>query len=248
MEQIFGYCRISKRSQNIERQVRSILASYPSAKIYQEAYTGRKIAGRKEFDRLLKIARPGDTIVFDSVSRMSRNADEGTATYFELLEKGINLVFLNERHIDTATYTEKLEHQIEAIKTGDDSTDKLMQGIVEALHEYMASLARQQIRLAFEQSQKEVDDLSQRTKGGQETARRHGKHIGIAKGSKLIRKKSLQVKHLIRKHSRDFDGNLKDTECIALINGLPDCSVSRNTFYKYKRELSEAGIGRDLTK
>lgn len=243
MNQVFGYCRVSTSRQSIERQIRNILAEYPSARIYQEAYTGRKIAGRKEFDKLIKAVRPGDTIVFDSVSRMSRNADEGTATYFELFSKGINLVFLKEHHIDTATYTEKLESQIEAIKTGDDTTDKLINAIIEALREYMASLARQQIRLAFEQSQKEVDDLSQRTKEGIETARRAGKQIGQRRESKLVRKKSSRVKELIRKHSQDFSGTLKDTECMALINGLNDCSVSRNTFYKYKRELSEAVTG-----
>lgn len=239
MKRVYGYCRISRKQQSIERQIRNILAEYPGAKIYQEAYTGTKLTGRKEFDRLLKTVRPGDTIVFDSVSRMSRNADEGTATYFELLDQGIELVFLKEHHIDTATYTEKLNSQIAAIRTGDDTTDKLINAIVEALQEYMASLARQQIRLAFEQAQKEVDDLHQRTAEGIETARRAGKQIGQTPGKKLTTKKSIKVKELIRKHSADFSGSLSDPDCMALINGLPDCNVARNTYYKYKKELRQ---------
>ena len=74
---IYGYCRISTAKQNIERQIRNILSVYPDAVIYQEAYTGTKLYERKEFDKLLKRVKSGDTIVFDSVSRMSRSADDG---------------------------------------------------------------------------------------------------------------------------------------------------------------------------
>ncbi len=49
---------------------------------------------RPEWMKLLKRIEPGDVIVFDSVSRMSRNADEGIETYFELYEKGVQLIFL----------------------------------------------------------------------------------------------------------------------------------------------------------
>ena len=40
--------------------------------------------------------KTADTIVFDSVSRMSRNAQEGFKNYKMLYERGIHLVFLNE--------------------------------------------------------------------------------------------------------------------------------------------------------
>lgn len=78
---LYGYCRISTRKQNIERQVRNILAVFPDAIIIQEIYTGTKFQGRKELEKLLKIVQTGDTIIFDSVSRMSRNADEGFQLY-----------------------------------------------------------------------------------------------------------------------------------------------------------------------
>ena len=73
---LYGYCRISTRKQNMERQVRNILAVFPDAIIIREIYTGTKFQGRKELEKLLKIVQTGDTIIFDSVSRMSRNADE----------------------------------------------------------------------------------------------------------------------------------------------------------------------------
>lgn len=74
MNRYFGYCRISTPKQSIDRQVRNILAAYPQAEIIKEVYTGRKFQGRKEFDRLMRKITPGDTIIFDSVSRMSRDA------------------------------------------------------------------------------------------------------------------------------------------------------------------------------
>ena len=79
--QIYGYCRISTPQQNIERQVRNILVTYPTAHIIREVYTGTTYQGRRELDKLLHTVQAGDTIVFDSVSRMSRNADEGCQLY-----------------------------------------------------------------------------------------------------------------------------------------------------------------------
>ena len=76
MSKIYAYCRISKASQNIQRQIDNILKAYPNAKIYQEVFTGTT-TDRKEWNKLKKVLKTGDTVVFDSVSRMSRNADEG---------------------------------------------------------------------------------------------------------------------------------------------------------------------------
>lgn len=118
---IYGYCRISTSKQNIERQVRNILAEYPDAVIVKEIYTGTKKTGRKELECIISKVQEGDTIVFDSVSRMSRNANEGVALYIELYNKGVNLVFLKEPYINTDTY--KLVTQ-EAVQTvGNDIAD-----------------------------------------------------------------------------------------------------------------------------
>lgn len=238
MEMIFGYVRISTDKQNIERQVRNITAEYPQAKIIREVYTG-KTNNRPEFNKLLKRLQSGDTIVFDSVSRMSRNAEEGIALYEELYSKGINLIFLKEPLINTETYKKTLqEKQISLnLSCGDEATDKLMNTIIEALNDYVMTLARKQIQLAFIQSQKEVDDLRKRTSEGIETAKRNGKQIGQREGAKLNVKKEAPIKELMLKYSKSFNGNLKDNEVIALINASKDLSVSRPTYYKYKADL-----------
>ena len=61
----YGYARISKKKQNIERQIRNIKAEYPAAIIVQEAYTGTKI-NRKEWNKLYKTVKAGDRIIFDN--------------------------------------------------------------------------------------------------------------------------------------------------------------------------------------
>ena len=236
---VYGYCRISRKSQNIERQVRNITAEYPEAHIVKEAFTGTKIQGRKELDKLLRVLKSGDTVIFDSASRMSRNADEAIELYQELFAKNINLVFLKERHIDTEVYRRALNNQIQInLSTGKDATDNFIQGIIEALNRYTIDLAKEQIKLVFAQAQKEVDDLHQRTSEGIMTARLNGKQIGAVKGVKLTTKKSLAAKEIIKKYSKDFDGSLEDSDVMKLAD------ISRNSYYKYKRELREeiAGI------
>ena len=84
---IYGYCRISRKTQNIERQVRNISAAYPTAKIIKETYTGTKLLGRKELDKLLKVLKENDTLIFDSASRMSRSEEEGCELYETLFKK-----------------------------------------------------------------------------------------------------------------------------------------------------------------
>ena len=84
---------MSTHTQRIERQESNILEKYPQAVIFKEAFSGTKLQGRKELDKILRRVNPGDTIVFDEVSRMSRNAEEGFALYQELFYKNINLFF-----------------------------------------------------------------------------------------------------------------------------------------------------------
>ena len=220
---IYGYARISRPQQSIERQIRNITVEYPSAIIFQEAFTGTKM-NRPVWNKLYGKVRAGDTIVFDSVSRMARNAAEGVQIYFELYEKGTQLVFLKEKYINTEIYAENLKDKIELQGTDEDE-------IFKGLNNYFRKLAEKQIRIAFEQAEKEVQDLHQRTKEGIETARLNGKQIGQKPGRILNIKKKEPAKDIIRKHSKTFGGSLSDKECMDL------AKLSRNTFYKYKKEI-----------
>lgn len=227
----YGYARISTKQQSIDRQTRNIKAAYPDAHVEEEAYTGTKI-DRPVFDKLLKQidkdlekGKPV-TLVFDSVSRMSRNAEDGYKLYQKLYGKGVNLVFLKEPHINTATYDKAKQNSIPTTGTKFDK-------VIEAINDYIADLAKEQIELAFAQEQKEVDDLHERTREGIQTARLNGKQIGGKTGAKLNIKKAAPAKAIIKQHSKDFGGTLNDAECMKL------AGLARNTYYKYKRELRE---------
>lgn len=226
MPKIYGYCRISRKEQNIDRQIRNIKAAHPRAVIVAEAYTGTRVEGRVKFEKLLKAVKPGDSVVFDSVSRMSRNAAEGFALYEDLFSRGVELVFLKEPQINTATYKK-------ALAEGVPRTGTTVDFIIDGINKYLLALAKEQIALAFEQAQKEVDDLHQRTREGIETARISGKQIGQKPGARLKVKKAEAAKEIISKHSKDFEGTLSDAEVLKL------AGISRNTFYHYKRELRE---------
>lgn len=221
---VYGYARISRREQSIDRQIRNIKSEYPDATIVKESFTGTRM-DRPEWMKLNKKVKSGDTIVFDSVSRMSRNSDEGIETYLDLYEKGVRLVFLKERYIDTDVYSENMKDKIAL--TGSDE-DEIFKG----LNNYFKKLAAKQIRISFDQSEKEVQDLRQRTKEGLVTAWLNGKQIGQRPGSMLHVKKKAPAQEKILKYSKDFNGSLSDSECMKLVG------VSRNTYYKYKRELN----------
>lgn len=220
---LYGYARISKPKQSIDRQIRNIKAAYPEAVIVQEVFTRTRI-DRREWQKLFNRVKNGDTIIFDSVSRLSGNAVDGFSAYEELYNRGVNLVFLKEPHINTDTYKQALQNNVRL--TG-GNVDFILEGV----NKYLMALAQEQIRLAFAQSEKEVEDLHQRTKEGIETARLNGKQIGQKPGATLVTKKSIAAKEIIQRHSRDFGGGLSDGEVIKL------AGISRNSFYKYKSEL-----------
>ena len=222
---IYGYCRISTPQQNIERQERNIKAAYPDAVLVSEAYTGTKIE-RPKWSRLLARVVKGDTIVFDSVSRMSRDAVDGYAAYEDLYSRGVTLVFLKEPHINTDTYRAAMSGSL-------PKTDTKVDILLDAVEQFMLALAKEQIQLAFDQSEKEVKDLHQRTSEGIKTAKLNGKQIGQPKGAKLTTKKSIAAKQIIKQHAKEFGGSLSDPEVIKL------AGISRNSYYKYKRELTE---------
>lgn len=238
---IYGYCRISKATQNIERQIQNILKYEPDAQIIKEAYTGTKVLGRKAFEKLLKDVKQGDTIIFDSVSRMSRNADEGLTHYFELYNKGVTLVFIKEPYVNTETYNKAKEKMLGMTGT---AIDKILNGI----NEYLIELQKEQIKIAFEQAEKEVTDLHQRTKEGIKVARDNGKQIGRAEGQKIAQKKQQPIQEIIKAKSKDFYGGNSDSEVIAIINNTKYTDkngiektyhISRNTYYKYKKDITE---------
>ena len=228
---IYAYCRVSTKHQRIARQITNITEVYPNATIIREFYTGTT-QSRPHWDRLMAIIKKEDTIVFDSVSRMSRNAGEGFKDYKMLYELGVNLVFLNEPLINTSVFDATKNNLLNVnIETGNTAVDAFFKGNIELINNFMMAIAEEQIKTSFDQAEKEVTDLHSRISQGMREAKKNGTKIGLTKGSTLTTKKSVECKAIIQKHSKDFGGNLEDPDVIKL------CGCSRNSYYKYKREL-----------
>ncbi len=134
--------------------------------------------------------------------------------------------------IYTIVYIESIQRSIDA--TGNEIANIY----IEATNKVIKILAEQQIRKAFEQSEKEVQDLHERTKEGIREAKRRGKQVGRAAGSRVTTKKSVQAKKLIQEYSKDFGGTLNDIDTMTQIRARVG-TLSRNTYYKYKKELFE---------
>ena len=108
---------------------------------------------------------------------------------------------------------------------------KIKEYIVNFFNGFMMALAEEQIKAAFDQAEKEVTDLHTRISQGMRESKKNGNRIGLKKGTILITEKSIRCKGIIKKHSIEFGGSLSDKEVMTL------CKISRNSYYKYKREL-----------
>ena len=145
---------------------------------------------------------------------------------------GVELIFLNESLINASIFDSTKANLLNiSIETGNEAVGDFFKGNIELINNFLMTPAAEQIKAAFDQVQKEIDDLHERVKQGMRENKRNGTQIGLKKGTTLVTKKSIQCKEIIKKHSRDFGGSLDDPDVITL------CGCSRNSYYKYKREL-----------
>ena len=72
-----GYARVSTPKQKLERQIKNLKEAYPGIVIVSEVYTG-STDNRPKWKKLMRQCKAGNVkkLVFDEVSRFSRNAEE----------------------------------------------------------------------------------------------------------------------------------------------------------------------------
>ena len=227
----YGYVRVSTKQQKTQRQIDNIKSFDADAIIYEEKQSGKDIENRAVFRKLLDKVKSGDTIIFDEVSRMSRNADEGYNLYMELMEKNITLVFLKERHIDTEEYKRRTQNHIERVSSSNEKMDNLINGILDLVADFEKENLKDNIRLAFQQAEHERQFLINRVTEGKSKS---DKHQGRPEGSRNIKTdKADHIRKVIREQSKDFDGKFSDAKIMReYLQG-----IARNTYYKYKKEL-----------
>ena len=137
MSNIYSYMRISTSEerglQKFSRQEKSLRA-YAEHNSIEFLLEFKDDCSAKDFNRpqwlkLEKLLQKGDTVVFKDISRFTRQTEAGYKKYMDLMDKGINLVFIDNMTVST-DYIKKLcnvanSHNL-VVKTALDSTIKLL--------------------------------------------------------------------------------------------------------------------------
>ncbi|HDR7612622.1 TPA: recombinase family protein [Bacillus mycoides] len=150
----FGYVRVSSKDQNEGRQIVNMKnIGIDERDIFIDKKTGSNM-DRENYQTMKRIARTGDTIVFDSLTRLGRTMNNILEEFKYYEDQKINLQFLNEPFINV-TYT------------GDDTNDVIQRAIQKATTTILSAFA-----------EKERQDIKQRQAEGIALAKAKGKHLG----------------------------------------------------------------------
>jgi len=210
---IYSYMRIStseeRGKQKFGRQEKSLQA-YADNNNIEYLLEFKDDCSAKDFNRpqwkkLEKLLQQGDTVVFKDISRFTRQAEEGYNKYMELMNKGINLVFIDNMTVST-DYIKNLcnvanSHNL-VVKTALDSTIKLL---------LIVELDRvEQERLIF---------INRVKQGIQASEKKSGRTVGNL--DKMTDELRTDIKEFLRNR------NIKQVDLMKTHN------ISRNTLKKY---------------
>ncbi|MBO1578650.1 recombinase family protein [Bacillus sp. XF8] len=150
----FGYVRVSSKDQNEERQIQNMKnLGIEERDIFIDKESGKNME-RENYQMLKRLVRTGDTIVFDSLTRLGRNMND-TLEEFRYYEKHkVNLQFIKEPYINV-NYT------------GESTNDVIQSAIQKATLTILSAFA-----------EKERIDIKQRQAEGIALARKQGRRLG----------------------------------------------------------------------
>lgn len=151
----FGYIRVSTKEQNEGRQIETMKKAGigDMRDLFIDKISGKDF-NREQYQLLKKMVRQGDTVVFDSITRMGRNMKDTMKEYEWFAENGVNLVFIKEPMINT-------DH---------DQDDVMKQAIQKIILTLLTAFA-----------EKERDEIRIRQREGIDLAKKNGKHLGRPK-------------------------------------------------------------------
>lgn len=152
----FAYIRVSSKEQNEDRQVYTMQEKGVKARnIFIDKLSGKN-TDRPQYQLLKSHVRRGDTVIFDSITRMSRSMDDIKNEYKYFVDNGISLEFIKEQ---------MLNYDIDKVET-----DPVMRAIPDMILTLLAAFA-----------EKERLDTRERQAEGIAAAKRKGKHLGRPK-------------------------------------------------------------------
>jgi DNA invertase Pin-like site-specific DNA recombinase len=150
----FGYVRVSSKDQNEERQIENMKClGIEDRDIFIDKQSGKNMK-RENYQMLKRLARTGDTIIFDSLTRLGRSMNDVLEEFRYYEQQQINLQFIKEPFINV-NYS------------GESTNDIIQQAVQKATLTILSAFA-----------EKERNDIKQRQAEGIALAKKHGKHIG----------------------------------------------------------------------
>lgn len=217
----FSYERISTKEerglQRFNRQDKAIekyAADNNIEFVFQakEDESGKSFEHRKEWQKLEKLMQVGDCCIMKDISRFTREAENGYKKYMELLEKGIDLIFIDNQTISTPYIKQLLsvaKEQNLVAKTSLESTVKLL------------------LIVELDRVSQEREILIKRIKDGQAASdKKSGRPVG------KLDKMSVELEE-------DIKNFLKDRS-IKQIDLMNKHNISRNTLKKYVEIVKSA--------
>lgn len=122
-----GKQRYNRQEQSLNRYAQENGIEYLAE--FQEDESGKSFTNRKEWNKLERLVSKGDIIVFKDISRFTRESENGFKKYMELMDKGVELIFIDNPTISTP-YIRQLLHVAEqqslVAKVSLESTVKLL--------------------------------------------------------------------------------------------------------------------------
>ena len=218
MGNYYSYMRISTDTerQNFARQEKALKKYAEEQGIeylieFAEEKSAKNFTGRKQFNKLDKLLQSGDTVVFKDLSRFTREAENGYKKYMEWLERGINIIFLDNPTI-SSDYIRQMMNTAESL---DLVAKTSMEGTIKLLLIVELDRAEQQRRYI---SKAIKDGIAASDKGS-----------GRKKGS--LDKMTDELRHDLELYMHD--------RTITQNAVMEKHGISRNTLKKYVKRLAE---------
>lgn len=138
-KKVYGYCRVSSKEQNLDRQIIAIkeYCKENNIEISERDIVSDKISG-KDFNRngyqLLKeqLLRSGDVLIIKELDRLGRNMEQIKEEWQQLQKKGVDIIVIDNPILNTNNKS--------------DLEKTLISNIVFELLSYMAEKERAKIK------------------------------------------------------------------------------------------------------
>ena len=223
MGNYYAYMRISTRE---EREKQTYLRQENALNRYaekrgieyilklKEDVSGKSFINRTEWKRLEKLIQPGDTIIFKDICRFTREAENGYKKYMELMQKGVNLFFLDNPTVSTEYIKELLEVAEKQDRVASEST------------KFIAKIL---LIVELDRAEKERQFISQRTKDGLAARKAEAEERGeMFHSGRAVGKLDKMTEEL----KADIESYLADRS-IKAVDLMKKHGISRNTLKKY---------------